>query len=485
MGFSVAGQTMTATGVRADDARRRRHHRVTGRGSRQAKIALFVVDLLTVSLSAVVVLRVVGAPAGGDPDRVPLTVLTIATWMVLLVWRRLYKRRFVDEPIDEVRRIVDVAVGATAVVLLVSFALAVEPDRGWLLALIGTLLLVMVLERSLARLAFRAMRAKGGFRQRVVVAGDCAGAEPLLSMLTEQGDSVYEIVRRIDIAPGATDMGVDLEQSLLAAVDEEDAGGVLLVGTTLPAAEVRRLTRVLHAQGTHVELIPQLCDMAAHRLTVHSIGGVLVLYLEQVTRRGWRQWAKRCFDFTVSAVALIVLSPLFVLTAIGIKLDSPGPILFRQKRVGRDFEPFEILKFRTMVDGADALRDELLDLNEADGPLFKVADDPRVTRLGRLLRRSSIDELPQLWNVLRGDMSLVGPRPATLDEVREWSDELNWRVRVAPGITGMWQVYGRSDCSFEQYTRLDLYYVDNWSLPVDIMLLARTIPVVLARRGAY
>jgi lipopolysaccharide/colanic/teichoic acid biosynthesis glycosyltransferase len=170
---------------------------------------------------------------------------------------------------------------------------------------------------------------------------------------------------------------------------------------------------------------------------------------------------------------------------VAVKLDSPGPVFFRQVRVGKDGRPFEILKFRSMCVGAEAKQAELADLNERSGPLFKVTCDPRVTRVGRFLRKSSIDELPQLWNVIRGEMSVVGPRPALPAESEQWSPELRERLRVLPGITGMWQVSGRAEADFELYRRLDLYYVDNWSLTHDIRILLKTIVVVFAGRGAY
>ena len=173
------------------------------------------------------------------------------------------------------------------------------------------------------------------------------------------------------------------------------------------------------------------------------------------------------------------------MAAIAVKLDSKGPVLFKQVRVGRDGQPFEIYKLRSMVTDAEARLAELQAQNEADGPLFKMRDDPRITRVGRILRKLSIDELPQLINVMRNDMSMVGPRPALPHEVDAWGPDLHGRLRVQPGITGMWQVSGRSDASFESYERLDLYYVDNWSLATDLAIVAKTIPTVLLRRGAF
>jgi lipopolysaccharide/colanic/teichoic acid biosynthesis glycosyltransferase len=191
------------------------------------------------------------------------------------------------------------------------------------------------------------------------------------------------------------------------------------------------------------------------------------------------------FDFVVATVVLLFLSPVIAVAAFTVKCTSPGPVIFRQKRVGRMGEPFDVLKLRTMVADAEQRLDEVRDLNEASGPIFKVRNDPRITRVGKVLRKCSLDELPQLWNVIRGEMSLVGPRPALPSEMALWTADLQERLRVRPGITGMWQVSGRTDTTGGDYVRLDLYYVDNWSLVIDMIILLKTVPAVISGRGAY
>jgi exopolysaccharide biosynthesis polyprenyl glycosylphosphotransferase len=195
--------------------------------------------------------------------------------------------------------------------------------------------------------------------------------------------------------------------------------------------------------------------------------------------------AKRVFDVVLSAAGLLLIWPLLLAVAIAIKLGDGGPVLFRQQRVGLQRRTFTLLKFRTMVPRAELLRAELLSRNEADGPLFKVREDPRVTRIGRWLRRFSIDELPQLLNVLKGEMSLVGPRPPLVGEVDAYEDWQLDRLEVRPGITGLWQVSGRSDLSFDEYVRLDLFYIENWSLAYDLFIVAKTVPLLLFPKGAY
>jgi exopolysaccharide biosynthesis polyprenyl glycosylphosphotransferase len=195
--------------------------------------------------------------------------------------------------------------------------------------------------------------------------------------------------------------------------------------------------------------------------------------------------AKRTFDVVLSAAGLVLAAPLLAVTALAVKLETPGPVLFRQERVGLHRQRFKLLKFRTMVVGADRMLADLAVHNEADGPLFKIRNDPRVTRVGRFLRRYSLDELPQLWNVLLGEMSLVGPRPPLPREVDAYEDWQLDRLEVRPGITGLWQVSGRSELPFDEYVRLDLFYIENWSLASDLFILAKTVPMLLAARGAY
>jgi exopolysaccharide biosynthesis polyprenyl glycosylphosphotransferase len=274
-------------------------------------------------------------------------------------------------------------------------------------------------------------------------------------------------------------------EDTLEMVRATGATGVVVATTAVTAVSSNRLVRQLVEAGVHVELSSSLRDISAERLAVRPLGACPVIYVEPVRRGGWRAAAKRTFDVTASALVLIATAPLIAAAAIRIKLEGTGGILFSQIRVGKDGKQFRVFKLRTMVDHAEDMLVHLRDLNQADGPLFKLRDDPRVTRIGKVLRRFSIDELPQLWNVLRGEMSLVGPRPALCSEMDCWTPEVRSRLRVRPGLTGMWQVSGRSDLAFKDYVRYDLYYVDNWTLWRDLTIVAKTIPVVLGKNGAY
>jgi exopolysaccharide biosynthesis polyprenyl glycosylphosphotransferase len=276
-------------------------------------------------------------------------------------------------------------------------------------------------------------------------------------------------------------------EEALDAIHRAGATGVIVATTGVEPAALNRLTRQLSEAGIHVELSSSLRDIAAKRLTVRNLGRFQVVHVDPVQRSGWRASAKRAFDMFGAAVGLLLLAPVVLAISVAIKVNrrSRGPILFRQERLGRDGVRFQMLKFRTMQVAAHDQLGDLRDQNHSSGPLFKLKNDPRVTPVGRVLRKFSLDELPQLWNVLRGEMSLVGPRPALPDEVLGWTPELHQRLAVLPGMTGMWQISGRSNSTFEEYTRLDLYYVDNWSLWTDLTILAKTVPAVLFRRGAY
>jgi len=231
--------------------------------------------------------------------------------------------------------------------------------------------------------------------------------------------------------------------------------------------------------------VPDLFQLSLGGVEVEEINGIPLISIKQTTLTGMNQVIKRAFDLSVTIPALIVSAPVWLLVALAIRLDSPGPVLFRQVRVGRRGDPFVFYKFRSMRQDAESELENLRELNEASGPLFKIRDDPRQTRVGRFIRRTSLDELPQFFNVLRGEMSLVGPRPGLPSEVTRYQDWQRRRLEVQPGMTGLWQVRGRSDLTFDEMVMLDIYYGENWSLGTDVAILVRTIPLALFGDGAY
>ncbi len=376
-----------------------------------------------------------------------------------------------------------------------AFALQWEVSRGWLLLTFLVSVPLLGLERELVRRAFERLRQQGRLRRSVLIVGANTEGLAICDMLLDERSHGYDVVGFLD---GVRDVGgavcrdvpvVGRIENTVQIARASGVGNVIIATTAVDATRSNALVRKLTDMGIHVELSSSLADIAAGRLTVRPLGRFPVLYVEPVQRHGWRVAAKRGFDLLVSTITVVVLAPLLALLAIAIKLDSKGPVLFKQERVGKDGRRFMVWKYRTMVVDAEAQLEALRHLNEAEGPLFKMVHDPRVTRVGRVLRALSLDELPQLGNVLRGEMSLVGPRPALAREMEEWSTDLHERLRVKPGLTGMWQVSGRSDASFEEYVRLDLYYVDNWSLWTDLAIVAKTVPTVLflrlPRSGVY
>ncbi len=259
----------------------------------------------------------------------------------------------------------------------------------------------------------------------------------------------------------------------------------LLVGDLLSLTLGVIIASLVRYRGLELMAVPSLTDVAGPRITVTKAAGLPLLSIGTPELRGSRRFAKNTFERAVALAAIIVTAPALLVIALLVRLTSPGPAIFRQERVGLDGKRFRIWKFRTMDLDADSRLSEVIHLNEIDSILYKSRTDPRITSVGRLLRKWSLDELPQLWNVLRGQMSLVGPRPPLPSEVERYGQDANRRLLVKPGITGLWQVSGRSSLTWEQSVQLDLHYIENWSLTMDVVLLAKTIKAVALRKGAW
>ncbi len=332
--------------------------------------------------------------------------------------------------------------------------------------------------------------SRGIGQERVLVVGGNGLAKQVMNGLLAKADPGYHLVGCLHDLPekaneqpayrylGGTD---EIKQTI-------QAQGIHQVILALPFWDHGRLPQLVQAcRALDVEfrIVPDLYELSFDRVDVHQVSGVPLIGLKEVSLKGWNLAFKRAIDVGLILFTLPVTLPLSLLIALAIRLDSKGPALFRQTRVGKDGQLFTCYKFRTMVQDAEQRKAELVALNEADGPLFKIRQDPRITRVGQLLRRSSLDELPQLWNVLCGEMSLVGPRPGLPNEVEQYELWHRRRLEVTPGLTGMWQVLGRSDTSFDEMVRLDIYYAENWSVGMDVRILLKTIPVVLLSKGAY
>ncbi len=335
----------------------------------------------------------------------------------------------------------------------------------------------------------RIRRGVGVVQTLLVGAGEVGRA--VLRNIIARPDLGYRVAGFLDDNPSKQARAIGRFRPLGGTVDLARvlaATPVDLVIITLPwrsRDRIIRLVEVCEAAGVRVRIVPDLFQMSLNRVDLDSLGGIPLIAVREPALKGWSFRTKRGLDLALSLLFLVLLAPLVAVIAIAIRLDSRGPVIFLQQRVGRDGWLFKCYKFRSMVDGADEGRADLWDRNEATGPIFKMRSDPRITRVGRVLRRLSLDELPQLWNVLRGDMSLVGPRPPMPCEVEGYADWHRRRLEVAPGLTGLWQVSGRSDLTFDEMVMLDLFYAENWSLGLDLNILLRTVPSVLRGTGAY
>jgi exopolysaccharide biosynthesis polyprenyl glycosylphosphotransferase len=321
--------------------------------------------------------------------------------------------------------------------------------------------------------------------RRTLIVGAGATGRLLERKIATHPEYGLELVGFVDDDPGAEVLGGTAE--LTELVDKHHIDWIVLAFSEAPHEQTLELVREVRRPDVHLSIVPNFYELFASNAAIEDIEGVPVVSLPSMQFSRTVRMLKRTFDILASGLGLLAISPVLAAAAIAIKLDSRGPVFFRQVRHGRGGREFRIVKFRTMVADAEAKRFELAHLNqmEGGGPLFKVADDPRITRVGAFLRKWSIDELPQLWNVLRGEMSLVGPRPFVVHESEQITGWAGRRLDTTPGITGLWQVLGRNDIPFEEMVKLDYIYVTNWSLWWDIKILCQTLPVVLARRGAY
>lgn len=460
-----------------------------------SKLTLVFGDLLVVSLAFAVAIWLNARANPLDPtssrEYIAIFLIALPLWPAVFTQQLLYRARFLDRRLDETTRMIRAtALGVLGTAAVSSFA-GVPIARHWLAYVTVMLLFGLVGERLVARRLFDRARRDGTLLRPVLIAGRNAEGRLVREMLDKDPalgyrfDGFVEDILRAE--PGQSPLApLGDPARVIELADRRGVNSVIVAATAIDVGSSNRLIRALTEHGIHVEISSTLCDIASNRITVRPVGRVPMMYIEPVQRSGWRARAKRAFDLSIAVPmflgSLIVLLP----TLLAVKITSPGPTLFRQARVGRDGELFEMLKVRTMVQDAEAQLDQIAHLNETSGVLFKIKNDPRITPLGRWLRKLSIDELPQLINVIRGEMSLVGPRPALPSEAEQWDESLHNRLRVQPGITGMWQVEGRGDDDHDAtYAQLDLYYVDNWSLLTDMVILARTVPVVLTSRGQH
>jgi exopolysaccharide biosynthesis polyprenyl glycosylphosphotransferase len=356
----------------------------------------------------------------------------------------------------------------------------------------------LLVSRGLWRHYIAARRARGKCQTMVLAIGDRKGVSQLAQELTRNPRDGYVVVGagipgygphrgKTLLVHGREIPILGDETHALAAIGRCGADTVALTGTERFGAQgIKQLMWRLETMDVDLVVAPGMIDVAEGRLTLRPVAGFPLLHVEKPQYQGAKCFQKRAFDFCFALAALIGTSPILIASAIAIKLTSKGPVFYPSERIGLDGKPFTMVKFRTMVDGADSQIQDLQSLNESPGGvLFKMRQDPRVTSVGRILRRLSIDELPQFINVLKQDMSVVGPRPPLRREVMKYNGDVKRRLLVKPGVTGLWQVNGRSDLPWDESVRLDLSYVDNWSMAGDLLLIAKTLKAVLASDGAY
>jgi exopolysaccharide biosynthesis polyprenyl glycosylphosphotransferase len=416
----------------------------------------------------------------------------VALWLVTLWLSNAYEPRYLSIGFQEYKRVAYAAVRLLAVVAIVSFVGGGDLGVGFVLVFLAVGVTGQLLQRRAARKRLHRLRAGGQCNRDVLVVGARREVGELVDHLASAPYAGLDVVAAClpatdlpfgDDLPVPVVGGVD---DLFATVAELGVDAVVVADShTVDGQALRRLAWQLEDTGVRLIVAPAVTQVAGPRIAIHPIAGLPLLEVDEPELTAGQRVVKAVFDRVVSLVLLVLLAPVFLLLAIVVRAGSRGRVFFRQTRVGRDGREFTMYKFRTMVDDADARRAEVEHLDEADGVLFKIRADPRVTRAGRVLRRHSLDELPQLWNVLRGEMSIVGPRPPLPSEVQHYGSDAQRRLLVKPGMSGLWQVSGRSELSWEESIRLDLYYVENWSPALDAQILWRTIGAVVRGRGAY
>jgi exopolysaccharide biosynthesis polyprenyl glycosylphosphotransferase len=432
------------------------------------------------------------------PEAAPLPNMALGIglpfiWPLLVALSRGYAPGLLGVGSDEFRRLLNAAVALTATVSVLAYATKTEIARGYVLIAIPLVAFLDLVARYAMRKRLHRMRARGRYMSRVVVLGHRARVMDLIQQFRREPYHGMEIVAAcvpaVDDGPrrelhGVPVLGHFADASRVVRMVDADTVAVLAC-PEMDGAALRELAWQLEKTGTALCVAPALLDVAGPRTTIRPVAGLPLIHVDHPALEGAHRLVKDVFDRAAAALALVLLAPVFVVIAFLVKGTSPGPVLFRQNRVGKDGHVFQMLKFRTMIQDAEQRKAELIARNETDGLLFKIKGDPRITRVGTWLRRYSLDELPQLINVLLGEMSLVGPRPPLPAEVARYGKIVRRRLVVKPGMTGLWQISGRSDLAWDEAVRLDLRYVENWSLALDMLILWKTMAAVARGSGAY
>lgn len=423
-------------------------------------------------------------------------VLAVVWWCMLGAWNSRQSRILGAGP-DEYKRVAAASLWLFGLVAIISYVFRVDTARGYVGIALPAGVLGLLLARWLLRQHLNVSRASGRSMSRLMLLGDPSAVAHLVTSLKRERQAGYlPIAAYVPGAPGGqtveAESGLPLLGnaphigSILEAIDKCGADAVAIsAGVQLHPQTIRHLGWELASRNVGLIMAPALTDIAGPRIHTQQVAGLPLIHVTTPTLEGGQRVAKRLFDIVVSAFLIIAMLPIMAVIAVLIKFDDRGPIFFSHERVGIEGKRFRMHKFRSMVVDAEHRLAELEEINEGKGVLFKVRNDPRITKPGRFLRKYSLDEVPQLFNIFSGSMSLVGPRPPLPSEVAAYEHDVRRRLLVKPGLTGLWQVSGRSDLSWQDSVRLDLYYVENWSLAGDLVIMLRTIRAVFRSTGAY
>lgn len=460
------------------------------------RLAAAISDFMAVSVAAFSSVHFLYAPmqTTGGLVRLPylwLAALIVVLWVSALGLASSRSRGSVGWGQDEYRLVLSTSLYLFAGLAIASYGLKSDLSRALFVTVLPLGITLLLIGRWLLRKCLHRFRAAGRAVTRTVAIGT---EESVLRVIHDTLRN-RGIGYRVDaVCPvGGSTIKLRAQHPAVAIITRGDLEEAIkqhtyravIVAEGVGSQEGRELAWLMENRPIELMFLPRLIDVSGPRLLVKSVEGLSLVHVDLPKFTGWRQVLKRTFDILFSVFALILLSPVLAVIALLIKRDDGGPFMFRQQRIGRNGEPFIIHKFRTMCTDAEAKVDALIAANGGRALLFKVEDDPRITKIGKVLRKYSLDELPQFWTVLRGGMSIVGPRPQVAREVAEYSDVHHRRLLIKPGITGLWQVNGRSQLSPEESIRLDLRYVENWSLMGDVSIVMKTVAVVLRREGAY
>lgn len=460
-------------------ARAERREAVQRRGMVLVDIVMIGVAVLVVALSGIGA----SAPLRLDTPRLFIIIALLILWPLMLWETQSRATTVLGTGSEEYRRVLVASLWTMVLTAAGAFAVGNSRARDTLLitAILGTVLLLS--GRNVMRvLLHRQLRSAGPLHQVFVVAPQ--SHDDLLSDQLERTEGIFAKVGGWTL-PDVTPSDPEPEQVVRAALAAHADTLLYAPGNHADPTWPRRLGWAMEDTELSLLVSPALADVAGPRLSIEPVEGMALLRVDMPRFSGPARVVKRTIDVLGSAIGLTLLAIPMAIVALAIKRDSPGPVFFRQRRAGVDGTTFLCWKFRTMYENADELRDELREELAEDSATFKMTADPRVTRVGRFLRRWSIDELPQLANVLVGEMSLVGPRPHPLDDVERYDDIATRRLLAKPGMTGLWQVSGRSDLDWNQAVTLDLYYIENWSMSLDMIIFLRTLKAVAAGDGAY